>query len=522
MPPILFPALKTLTPGKPKGVGGEPWVAPSTVRLAFSGLSIMDGWISSGSGLEAALNAAYPETTWTVLDWTRPGSGDDVDDTYNQFVTNIESISSADPFDQTYFITRAGLSSSLNPYSTATPAELAKYDQLADFRTKILAEGFPESSHYLLELAFYIVNAQLAYYDEDYSSVPFTENHYHPEMTSVMRHADGTPYFDWYTLIYNGYPESMADQVHPSAQGYADLQQHFIDTVARYIMTGQSPAQLRQDLFTDAAPVPTGLAGTPGNGEVDLTWNHQKITRFYRIYRDNVLVHTTPNNVPFDDYTDTGLTNGVQYSYEISAVNDAGESARSAPILVTPEVPANLTTFIIHGSGSATDPGLNRFGSTDPATAPFNSVVDTDNVTIPGVTARIVAYGAGQKGTTGNFGPSSGTTSNVDLTNDNVQGNSTFAQNGPVTAEIRGLPANTTVNLKFVAVRTGTTARYIDVAVNGVSKLTQYDVTRDPAVIESGFTGVTDSNGDLDIEATKGLIGGNNTFTYISGIEISY
>ena len=52
----------------------------------------------------------------------------------------------------------------------------------------------------------------------------------------------------------------------------------------------------------------------------------------YNIYRDNVLIDTSPTN----SYSNTGLVAGTLYEYEVSAFDAASnESARSAPDAAT-------------------------------------------------------------------------------------------------------------------------------------------------------------------------------------------
>lgn len=100
---------------------------------------------------------------------------------------------------------------------------------------------------------------------------------------------------------------------------------------------------------TGAVPaVPTGLAATPGNAQVVLTWNVSSGASNYRVKRAPV------STGPFAEvgsnttttYTDTGLVNGSTYYYVVSAVNAAGESANSAfasaTLLSPPAAPSGL------------------------------------------------------------------------------------------------------------------------------------------------------------------------------------
>ncbi len=89
---------------------------------------------------------------------------------------------------------------------------------------------------------------------------------------------------------------------------------------------------------------PTGLTGTAGDGIATLTWTTVPSATGYRLYRDGALVASPAGN----SYTDSGRTNGVPYSYAVSAIVSGVESAKSAPVSVTPFVitpaaPAGLT-----------------------------------------------------------------------------------------------------------------------------------------------------------------------------------
>lgn len=80
---------------------------------------------------------------------------------------------------------------------------------------------------------------------------------------------------------------------------------------------------------------PTGLVGVAGNTVVDLSWTVSTETDLvgYNVYQDGVkltLVATTIHQA-------SGLTNEVAYSFQISAVDKAGnESELSAAVVITP------------------------------------------------------------------------------------------------------------------------------------------------------------------------------------------
>jgi fibronectin type 3 domain-containing protein len=82
-----------------------------------------------------------------------------------------------------------------------------------------------------------------------------------------------------------------------------------------------------------APPVPFGVVVTPGSGQIQLQWTFEENATSYRIYRS-----TTPGGegatplatVTSSSYTDSAVTSGVTYYYEITALTGATESARSS------------------------------------------------------------------------------------------------------------------------------------------------------------------------------------------------
>jgi hypothetical protein len=82
-----------------------------------------------------------------------------------------------------------------------------------------------------------------------------------------------------------------------------------------------------------APPVPFGVVVTPSGGQINLQWTYEENATSYRIYRS-----TTPGGegatplatVTSSSYTDSAVTSGTTYYYEITALTGTTESARSS------------------------------------------------------------------------------------------------------------------------------------------------------------------------------------------------
>ncbi len=94
--------------------------------------------------------------------------------------------------------------------------------------------------------------------------------------------------------------------------------------------------------------VPQNLQGTAGDREVTLGWDAPgndggSPLSYYRLYRGTATGATTLLAEISDGltYTDTELTNGVAYHYQVGAVNDVGEGPRTEEMAVTPGAPSS-------------------------------------------------------------------------------------------------------------------------------------------------------------------------------------
>jgi cellulose 1,4-beta-cellobiosidase len=91
---------------------------------------------------------------------------------------------------------------------------------------------------------------------------------------------------------------------------------------------------------TTAPASPNGLSATPADGQVSLLWNAMSGATSWNVYRSiNGGAFALAATVGGTGFVDQGLTDGVNYSYELTAVNSIGESAPSTAVSTTPQVP---------------------------------------------------------------------------------------------------------------------------------------------------------------------------------------
>jgi phospholipase/lecithinase/hemolysin len=115
-----------------------------------------------------------------------------------------------------------------------------------------------------------------------------------------------------------------------------------------------------QDLGVAAPAAPTGLTATATTSQVALNWSPSSGATSYNIYRSTskggeggAPIQT---GVTLPTFTDTGLTNGTTYYYQVTAVDLGGESGKSNEASATPQANAIdvVTHFSVTGPPTAT------------------------------------------------------------------------------------------------------------------------------------------------------------------------
>jgi len=109
---------------------------------------------------------------------------------------------------------------------------------------------------------------------------------------------------------------------------------------------------------TPVAPplsAPVGLAATPSDRSVSLSWSAVASATSYEVYRAGVLLGTTATRA----YVDSGLTNGITYAYTVKAVNASSTSPASATTSATPVAPVTGAPTGLTGQAADTIANLN-------------------------------------------------------------------------------------------------------------------------------------------------------------------
>lgn len=123
------------------------------------------------------------------------------------------------------------------------------------------------------------------------------------------------------------------------------------------------------------APLPPiFISAVPGDGYADLSWSLSAGATTYFVYQSlNGADYSQVMQSVLNAGRVSGLTNGVQYLFKVTAANSAGESDRSAAVMVTPEAPA------VKPNPPA---GLNAIAGDASVSLSWTSVVNADNYVV--------------------------------------------------------------------------------------------------------------------------------------------
>jgi hypothetical protein len=228
---------------------------------------------------------------------------------------------------------------------------------------------------------------------------------------------------------------------------------------------------------------PTNLAGVAGSGQVALSWTASSGATNYSVYRGTAFdgEATTPiATVTSPSYTDTSVSNGTLYFYEVAANNSVGISGDTNQISMTP----------MAAGGTSGGVSVNCGGS---AASPF--VADTD-------------FGSGSSSsTTHAINTSNWLTSPVppqSVLQTNRHGQMTYRMGGFTPGSSRS------VTLYFVEhFFTAPGKRVFDVIINGNEVLSDFDIFADTGgqyiARQHTFTTTANSSGQVVIQFVAGV-----------------
>jgi fibronectin type 3 domain-containing protein len=167
------------------------------------------------------------------------------------------------------------------------------------------------------------------------------------------------------TASLNGYAQTLPNLYKLPASDFHDITSgnngKYSAGVGYDLVTGRGSPIVNQLVF-DLAGVgttPVGVAATPGEQQVTLTWSAEaQAGTTFNVYRG-----TSPGGegaspiatgVTAMSFTDTGLTDGTAYYYQVAAVNAGVTSARSSEVSATPRVQPPLGLTVAPGNTKIT------------------------------------------------------------------------------------------------------------------------------------------------------------------------
>ncbi len=148
----------------------------------------------------------------------------------------------------------------------------------------------------------------------------------------------------------SGYASSFHDIADGSTNLYYPAVTGYDDATGWGTFNGANLlAALSGGTTTPTVPAaPTGLKATAGNANVSLSWTGSAGAATYSLYRGTASGAETllKSGLTTTSYSDTSVANGTTYFYQVSAVNSAGESAKSGEASATPQAATTATQLL--------------------------------------------------------------------------------------------------------------------------------------------------------------------------------
>jgi uncharacterized protein (DUF1800 family)/fibronectin type 3 domain-containing protein len=126
-----------------------------------------------------------------------------------------------------------------------------------------------------------------------------------------------------------------------------------VQALATNSVSAVSSAVAAKPLPPPPSSAPANLTATPGNTQVVLTWSAVDGATGYRVFRSTTGTwESTPlTSTKNLTYRNTGLTNGIPYSYRVAAYGVGGNGPLTAPVTATPLAPPSRPAGVTATAG---------------------------------------------------------------------------------------------------------------------------------------------------------------------------
>ncbi|MDR3415621.1 MAG: fibronectin type III domain-containing protein [Nevskia sp.] len=128
----------------------------------------------------------------------------------------------------------------------------------------------------------------------------------------------------------------------------------------------------------------TGLAATPGIGQISLSWTAVPGATGYIVSQGTTLGSEKPiaTHVTGTDYTATGLTNRSMYYFTVTATNQRGSGLASAEVSATPGLVSIIEYILIELFGPTAPTGVTATPGNGQVTLSWSADVDAVSYTV--------------------------------------------------------------------------------------------------------------------------------------------
>lgn len=258
---------------------------------------------------------------------------------------------------------------------------------------------------------------------------------------------------------------------------------------------------------------PTGLTASAGSSSISLSWNSVSGATSYKVYRATSASgnYTERDNVGNTNYTDYDVTKGTTYYYKVTALNSAGESAKSSAVSAKiassggskPSTPSNLkaeasgSCIALSWNGVSTASSYVVYRSTS-ASGTYTELKETSHTYTSDCTV------------------SSGVTYYYKVASKNSYG--TSSQSSYVSATIGG--SSTTKPSAPTNLQVVQNGNSMQLTWNAVSNATKYYIYRSTSS-SSGFDSPLDESYSNSYEDNYALVDGTTYYYKVSAVNIA-